>query len=129
MGKNSLLIDNGLDRNSPLIYKIMVTNIRTGEVKPIYVGKSDRGSSRPFTRYDANIRRKLAGLPPLNGKMYRPIHCDLEAACGAGHRIGIELIKNVLGTSKDVLSEEHAYQDRLELKGEARRLSDSGEFL
>ncbi|WP_194725446.1 hypothetical protein [Noviherbaspirillum malthae] len=123
-------VDNGVDKNAPLLYQILVTFRETGEVKTIYVGKSENGAGRPYQRYDANIRRKIAGLPPLNGSRYRPVHHDLHAAYSAGHRVSIELVRNVDLSNESILAAEASLQRQHNLKPlagqEARQLNDMG---
>lgn len=92
----------------PLLYIIEVVDKTTGEIEVIYVGKSNHGSSRPFTAYDNNIRRMIAGDPPRNGKEFRPIHQRLFDAHQAGHNVCIRLVKNV--PTDTILIEERLLQ-------------------
>ncbi|MBB2918319.1 hypothetical protein [Cupriavidus alkaliphilus] len=94
--------------NEPLLYLIEVIDGSTGEIDVVYVGKSNRGSSRPFTAYDNNIRRMIAGDPPRNGKEFRPIHHRLFDAYHAGQRVCIRLVKNV--PADTILIEERLLQ-------------------
>ena len=93
----------------PLLYLIEVVDKATGEIEVVYVGKSNRGSSRPFTAYDNNIRRIIAGDPPRNGKEFRPIHRQLFDAYQAGYSVCIRLVKNV--PADTILIEERRLQN------------------
>lgn len=90
-----LQIENSVDIKRPLLYRIWVKPVSGGEEITIYVGQSRNGAARPFQRYDLNIRRLNEGKSALNGRGYRPVHYDLQAAQRGGHEVGIELVRNV----------------------------------
>ncbi|MGJ7915555.1 hypothetical protein ACI48D_08800 [Massilia sp. LXY-6] len=134
MNKNSKLgfdlIANSVDEAQPLLYRITVVPAPGADLLTIYVGQTINGSKRPFERYDANVRNMLEGKRPLNGKGFRPVHHDLRAAHQAGHKICIELVRNVDLTAEDILSAERQLQARYGVepvgRTELRVLQDDG---
>ena len=134
MGTNSKLgfglIANGVDEALPLLYRITVAPTACANSVTIYVGQTKNGSKRPFERYDANVRNMLDGKRPLNGKGFRPVHHDLRAAHQAGHRICVELIRNVELTTEDILVAERQLQMHYGVepvgRAERRMLKDDG---
>lgn len=104
------LIANGVDEAQPLLYRITVASALGAAPLTIYVGQTKNGSRRPFDRYDANVRNMLEGKRPLNGKGFRPVHHDLQAAHQAGKKICVELIRNVDLLVEDILSAERHIQ-------------------
>jgi hypothetical protein len=134
MDKNSKLgfglIANSVDEAQPLLYRITVASRASAVPLTIYVGQTKNGSKRPFERYDANVRNMLDGKRPLNGKGFRPVHYDLRAAHEAGHKICVELIRNVELSAENILSAERQLQAQygVELVGrtERRMLLDDG---
>ena len=122
---------NGLGIEDALLYRIYVRDKENSGVTTIYVGQTKNGMSRPFQRYDLNIRRLLDGKPPLNGKQYRPVHYDLKAAYLAGHEITVELVRNVDIAIEKILDAEHELQclhnvQPLRRGTEQRQLTDEG---
>ena len=121
---------NTVDEAQPLLYRITVASESSVDPLTIYVGQTKNGSKRPFERYDANVRNMLEGKRPLNGKGFRPIHYDLRAAHQAGHKICVELIRNVDLSVENILSAEQHLQVRygVEPAGriERRMLQDDG---
>lgn len=87
-------VTNDVDTRAPLLYRIFTEGDETTDRYVIYVGKS-KDASAPFYRYDANIRNKIKGKPPLNGTGFRPVHEDLHAAYRARQEVTIELVRNV----------------------------------
>lgn len=124
------LIANGVDEALPLLYRITVAPTAGADPVTIYVGQTKNGSKRPFERYDANVRNMLDGKRPLNGKSFRPVHHDLKAAHHAGHKICVELIRNVDLTMEDILGAERELQGRYGVepvgRTERRMLNDDG---
>lgn len=123
------LEENGVDTTLPLLYRI-VTEAAPGSPRTIYVGQSKNGCGRPFQRYDLNVRRLLDGKPPLNGKQYRPVIFDLQAAHSAGHKISIELVRNVDLSIERITTAERQLQAQYGVappdKIERRMLRDDG---
>lgn len=119
---------NGVDKSAPLLYRISTVDEETGESHVIYVGQSSNGASRPFYRYDANIRNKIDGKPPLNGSRFRPVHEDLHAAYRSKRNVTIELVRNVDPSAEDILRAEAALQREcgIDPGSQARRLTDDG---
>lgn len=134
MEKNSklgfILIANSVDETQPLLYRITVASASDAAPLTIYVGQTKNGSKRPFERYDGNVRNMLDGKRPLNGKAFRPVHHDLRAAYRAGHKIRVELIRNVDLSAEDILTAERHLQVRYEVeplgRTERRMLRDDG---
>jgi len=134
MEKNSnlgfCLIANSVDDAKPLLYRITVSHLPGDAPLTIYVGQTKNGSERPFKRYDANVRNMIQGKLPLNGKAFRPVHHDLRAAHYAGHKICVELVRNVDLSTEDILSAERHLQAQhgVEPVGrtERRMLQDDG---
>jgi hypothetical protein len=124
------LVANNVDTTAPLLYRVLVQSSPDAETKTIYVGQTRNGCGRPFQRYDLNLRRLLAGKPPLNGKTYRPVHYDFRAAYSAGHRISIELVRNVDITTERITDVERQLQEQLGVeplgKVQRRMLNDNG---
>jgi len=124
------LIANMVDTKAPLLYRISTEPGPNASLTTIYVGQTRNGCGRPFRRYDLNLRRLLAGKPPLNGKQYRPVIYDLRAAYTAGHRILIELVRNVDLSFEHITDAERQLQqeDGVEPIGktERRMLNDDG---
>jgi hypothetical protein len=134
MKKNSKLgfdlIANSVDEAEPLLYRITVAPAPGADPLTIYVGQTINGSKRPFERYDANVRNMLEEKRPLNGKGFRLVHHDLRAAHQAGHKICIELVRNVDLTAEDILSAERQLQAQYGVepvgRTELRMLRDDG---
>lgn len=134
MEKNSklgfALVANSVDEAKPLLYRITVASALGAPPLTIYVGQTKNGSKRPFERYDANVRNLLEGKRPLNGKGFRPVHHDLQAAHRAGHEIRVELVRNVDLSAEDILSAERNLQVRYGVepagRTERRMLQDDG---
>jgi hypothetical protein len=124
------LLANDVDIATPLLYRIHVQTSLDTDCTTIYVGQTLNGCGRPFNRYDLNLRRLLDAKPPLNGKAYRPVHYDLRAAYAAGHRISIELVRNVdLMTERITEAERHLQEQfgvKPDRKLETRMLDDYG---
>lgn len=124
------LITNTVDPTGPLLYRIWTESGSNALATTIYVGQTRNGCGRPFQRYDLNLRRLLAGKPPLNGDRYRPVIHDLRVAHAAGHKISIELVRNVDLSSERITAAEQQLQEqlgvRLIAKTERRMLNDDG---
>jgi hypothetical protein len=124
------LVANNVNTMAPLLYRVLVQLSPAAETKTIYVGQTRNGCGCPFQRYDLNMRRLLAGKPPLNGKTYRPVHYDLRAVYTGGHRISIELVRNVDITIERITDAERQLQEQLGVepvgKVERRMLNDNG---
>jgi hypothetical protein len=117
---------NQVHPKQPLLYLIYAELAPSGGKHVLYVGKCSRGARRPFRRYERNIARKIAELPPLNGKKYRPIHEDLHIAYKAGHHIVIELVRNVDRSTENLGFAEKQLQRHYGVRDAERRLSDVG---
>jgi hypothetical protein len=124
------LVSNTVDTKAPLLYRIWTQPGPDVLATTIYVGQTRNGYGRPFQRYDLNLRRLLAGKPPLNGKQYRPVIYDLRAAYTAGHKIHIELVRNVDLSFERITYAERQLQQQLGVepigKTERRMLNDDG---
>lgn len=124
------LITNTVDPTAPLLYRIWTESGLNALATTIYVGQTRNGSGRPFHRYDLNLRRLLAGKPPLNNNQYRPVIHDLRVAHAAGHKICIELVRNVDLSSERITAAERQLQGQLGVlpvgKTERRMLNDDG---
>lgn len=124
------LIPNTVDTKAPLLYRIWTEAGPDKLATTIYVGQTRNGCGRPFQRYDLNLRRPLAGKPPLNGKQYRPVIYDLRAAYTAGHKIHIELVRNVDLSFERITDAERQLQEQFGVesigKMERRMLNDEG---
>ena len=92
---------NGVDPNSPLLYRILI-----GE-KFCYIGCAN-SASRPEKAYRRNLQRMLGGRPyrKSNPDGFRLIHKRMFDAFHQGDPIVIELIRNVKRENK--FSEEKA---------------------
>ena len=119
---------NDVDVTAPLLYRILTVDGETGEAHVIYVGKSNKGATRPFRRYDANIRNMIVGKPPLNGVRFRPVHEDLYAAYLSDRKVIIELVRNVDPEIESVLDAEASLQRsyNIDPRRPTRRLTDDG---
>jgi hypothetical protein len=115
---------NGVDQCSALLYRIWVRRQPDGPQDTFYVGQSTPGSERPFYRYDLNLRRMIAGKPPLNGKRYRKVIYDLRAAYQAGFQIGIELVCSIDTARMSIGKAERRLQELLGLVRKTRMLDD-----
>ncbi|RYZ84372.1 MAG: hypothetical protein EOP06_18185 [Proteobacteria bacterium] len=117
-----------VDVAAPLLYRILTVDGETGEAHVIYVGKSNKGSARPFRRYDANIRNMIEGKPPLNGVRFRPVHEDLYVAYRSDRKVVIELVRNVDPEVESVLDAEASLQRsyNIDPRRPKRRLTDDG---
>jgi hypothetical protein len=124
------LIPNTVDMEAPLLYRICAQPGPDTVATTIYVGQTRNGCGRPFQRYDLNLRRLLAGKPPLNGKQYRPVIYDLRAAYTAEHKIHIELVRNVDLSFERITDAERQLQEHLGVspigRTERRMLNDDG---
>lgn len=115
---------NGIDQRAPLIYRLWM-KAHGGLETTFYIGKASR-SSRPFNRYDLNVRNYIDGKPPINGSgTYRKAILDLLAAYRAGHQIGIELVRNVVNPD-NIDRVEDEWQAAYGLMDKTRMLDDAG---
>ena len=81
---------------APLIYMWEITDA-SGEIVYRYIGKSERGATRPLRDYPRNVRNLLNGKSYRRGnpKGFRKVHCQLAHAVYLGHRITLKFLCNV----------------------------------
>ncbi|WP_408596641.1 hypothetical protein [Pseudomonas sp. PLMAX] len=86
----------GVDETKPLLYLWQIED-ENGQVLYRYVGKSERGASRPLTQYRRNVVNHLAERPYRKGKpdAFRAVHLRMSDAVTKGHRITLYLLQNV----------------------------------
>lgn len=95
-------VTNEVNKHAPLLYRILTVYENTNKSYVVYVGQS-KDAANPFYRYDANIRNKIEGKPPLSGSRFRPVHEDLHAAHTAKQKVIIELVRNVDPNVEDIV--------------------------
>lgn len=96
-----LIIEDGVDRNKPLIYKWEILGLN-GNILGIYIGKATRGARRRIRRYVARVRQIRENKPyskeDPNG--FRKVHRALAKADALGHRIKLFLVCNAADESQ-----------------------------
>lgn len=85
-----------VDSRAPLIYMWEITNSGGGIVYR-YIGKSERGATRPLRDYPKNVRNLLNGKPYRRGnpKGFRKVHYQLAHAVYLGYKITLKFLCNV----------------------------------
>jgi|UPI0006ACE9C1 hypothetical protein len=106
------VFDCGVDETKPLLYLWQIED-ENGVVLYRYVGKSERGASRPLTQYRRNVANHLAGRPYRKGKpdAFRAVHLRMSDAVAKGHRITLYLLQNV-GDVAQIFSAERTEQKK-----------------
>ena len=99
---------NGFDESKPLIY---VWHIG----KRTYVGKGDKGATRPLVHYRRNVESFFAGKPyrANNPNGWRKVHIAMIEATKNRQNIRLEIVSNVK-PSEDIFAKEQEWPDRLE---------------